>query len=140
MRMPMPPNPRMTMTTRTKVASMSRYSPRPPQTPPMTRLVRLRSRRPDTNWLPSGSALVDGREDERREGRRRDRGIGRGGRERREALGRGGEREETARIESDDRWQRGGGHGGEDPDADPDEGEPARDPEELLPHVPARRG
>src|SRR5437762_13605255 len=126
MRMPMPPNPRMTMTTRTKVASMSRYSPRPPQTPPMTRFVRLRSRRPDTNRLPSDAALEDGREDEGREGRRRDRRIRRCGRQRDEALRRRGERrereaEEAARVQIDDRWQRGGGHADEDPHADPDE-------------------
>src|SRR5438309_4080573 len=145
MRMPMPPEPRMTMTTRTKVAWMSRYSSRPPHTPPMTRLVRLRSRRPDTSWLPSDAALVNGREDEAGEGRGRDRRIGRRTRERHEALRRASESgeaeaEETARIDIQDCRQRGSGQRGEDPEADPDEGQPAREPNELLSPAPPSRG
>src|SRR5256885_9376687 len=74
MRMPTPKgNARMTMTTRTNVASMSRYSAMPPQTPLMTRLTRLRSRRPDMHGLPSAAALVDRREDHGGQGRDRDR-------------------------------------------------------------------
>src|SRR6266542_876025 len=103
MRMPTPPNPRMTMATRMKVASMSRYSPSPPHTPPMTRLVRLRSRRPDTDRLPSIAALVERREDDCCEGRGRDRWIGGQRGQWREPLGQHGdgrqaEGEQTARI------------------------------------------
>src|SRR5258705_8053452 len=77
MRMPTPKgNARITMTTRTNVASMSRYSAMPPHTPLMTRLTRLRSRRPDIGRLPSHGALVDGREDDGREGRDGDRRAG----------------------------------------------------------------
>src|SRR6185369_12656236 len=69
MRMPTPNgNARMTMTTRTNVASMSRYSAMPPHTPLMTRLARLRSRRPDIQGLPS-IALVNGGEDHGGQGR-----------------------------------------------------------------------
>src|SRR6266576_4576529 len=68
MRMPTPKgNARITITTRTNVASMSRYSAMPPHTPLMTRLARLRSRRPDIHGLPSRSAFVEGREDHGRE-------------------------------------------------------------------------
>src|ERR1700716_1846972 len=74
MRTPTPNgNARMIMTTRTNVASMSRYSAMPPHTPLMTRFVRLRSRRPDIDRLPSSAALVEGREDHRRECGERDR-------------------------------------------------------------------
>src|SRR5438093_7586611 len=49
----------MTNVTRTSVGSTARYSAMPPQTPPTTRLVVLRSRRIcDTNTLPSLHELV----------------------------------------------------------------------------------
>src|SRR5205814_1703184 len=48
----------ITNTTRTSVASTARYSAMPPQTPPMTRLVLLRSRRDFTDGLPSLRVLV----------------------------------------------------------------------------------
>ncbi len=63
-----------TNTTRTRVASTARYSAMPPQTPPMTRLVVLRSRRDFTNKLPSLRVLeCDG---DRQSGDRRDRNGG----------------------------------------------------------------
>src|SRR5258708_6014610 len=117
MRIPTPNEPRMTMPTRTMVASMSRYSASPPQTPPMTRLLRLRSRRPDTQWLPSDGALVGDREEHRSEGGDRDGWLGRELTDRDDALGRSrderqhetgrsGQIEVAERIEGDDRDRR----------------------------------
>src|SRR5438093_5753313 len=68
--------PAMTKKTRTSVASIARYSAIPPQTPPMTRLVALRSRRcDDTCTLPSLRELVRRREEGRREERDRHRRL-----------------------------------------------------------------
>src|SRR6266542_2318566 len=62
----------MTKATRTRSGSICRYSPIPPQTPPMTRLVRLRSRRADMVYSPSVAAFVDRREEHRGKRRERD--------------------------------------------------------------------
>src|SRR6266550_5354261 len=63
-----------TNATRTSVASTARYSAMPPQTPPMTLLVLLRSRRDFTDRLPSLRVLVCDRDSQR--GERRDRNGG----------------------------------------------------------------
>src|SRR6476659_3049070 len=125
MRTPTPNgNARMTMTTRTKVASMSRYSAMPPL---MTRFVRLRSRRPDIQGLPSIGELVDGGEEHGGEGRH---GHGRARRERaddRELLSDAGERrqrqtERLAQIDVNEDVERRDRHHGLDAEAHPDEG------------------
>src|SRR5438477_2683742 len=68
-------NPVNTNTTRTSVASTARYSAMPPQTPPMTRLVLLRSRLDFTDGLPSLRVLVCDRDRQRGERRDRDGGL-----------------------------------------------------------------
>src|SRR4029077_4601305 len=127
MRMPTPKgNARMTMTTRTNVASISRYSAMPPHTPLMTRLVRLRSRRPDIDGLPSRVALVEGREDHGRERRERDRRA-RGERaDRDDLLGDHGrcrqhEAERHAEVDVRQNVERRDRDAGLAPDAHPDE-------------------
>src|ERR1041385_539152 len=62
----------MTMKMRTSVASICRYSAMPPQTPAMTRLVVLRSRRVGMCVFPSLIERVDDRHAERGEETERD--------------------------------------------------------------------
>src|SRR2546423_2557003 len=64
-----------TNTTRTSVASTARYSAMPPHTPPITRLVLLRSRRDFTNTLPSLRVLVRDRDRQRGDRRYRHGGL-----------------------------------------------------------------
>src|SRR6266702_2732467 len=64
-----------TNTTRTSVASTARYSAIPPHTPPITRLVLLRSRRDFTNRLPSLRVLVGDRDRQCGDGRYRNGGL-----------------------------------------------------------------
>src|SRR2546428_11824994 len=64
-----------TNTTRTSVASTARYSAMPPQTPPITRLVLLRSRRDFTEGLLSLRVLVGDRDRQRGDGRDRNGGL-----------------------------------------------------------------
>src|ERR1051325_11425089 len=67
----------MTTKTRTSVASICRYSAMPPQTPAMTRLVVLRSRRVGMCVFPSLKERVDDRHAERGEEAERDDRLGR---------------------------------------------------------------
>src|SRR3982074_1161742 len=72
----MPPtNATRTKASLTSVTSTARYSAIPPQTPAMTRLVLLRSRRCGTETLPSLRVLVGDRDGERERRGERDPGL-----------------------------------------------------------------
>src|SRR6266850_6755982 len=88
----------MTKNTRTSVGSTWRYSAMPPQTPPMTLFVVLRSRRVGICVIPSLAKLVEDRDAERREQAERHHRLRRDLRDRGEDRGR---RDDTLQREHD---------------------------------------